>query len=169
MISNLSQLPSFFLSFLSNFLLSSIHSLYILCHLAFIFQTHFRHEYRPWTAAKRSRPTKTKQGFIIPEDHFVQESSYKADFKVNVWSVSNAGASSCEKRVVHKKRATHSVFIIPKGMKDAPDSAKEIPCTSAFFHSLIDADKWAFPGLLYDPHPCWARWIYFLKHKWEYV
>ncbi|KAJ6669151.1 hypothetical protein lerEdw1_007960 [Lerista edwardsae] len=40
------------------------------------------HEYRPWTGAKRSRPTKTKQGFIIPEDHFVQESSYKADFKI---------------------------------------------------------------------------------------
>ncbi|KAF7253373.1 MAP6 domain-containing protein 1 [Varanus komodoensis] len=43
--------------------------------------TSYRHEYRPWTGAKRSRPTKTTQGFIIPEDHFVQESSYRADFK----------------------------------------------------------------------------------------
>uniref|UniRef100_A0ABM5G2G6 MAP6 domain-containing protein 1 n=1 Tax=Pogona vitticeps TaxID=103695 RepID=A0ABM5G2G6_9SAUR len=42
----------------------------------------YRHEYRPWTGAKRSRPTKTTQGFIIPEDHFAQESSYKADFKI---------------------------------------------------------------------------------------
>ncbi|XP_066477580.1 MAP6 domain-containing protein 1 [Tiliqua scincoides] len=42
----------------------------------------YRHEYRPWTGAKQSRPAKTKQGFIIPEDHFVQESSYKADFKI---------------------------------------------------------------------------------------
>ncbi|XP_042317073.1 MAP6 domain-containing protein 1 [Sceloporus undulatus] len=44
--------------------------------------TSYRHEYRPWTGAKRSRPTKTTQGFIIPEDHFTQESSYKADFKI---------------------------------------------------------------------------------------
>ncbi|PKU37543.1 map6 domain-containing protein 1 [Limosa lapponica baueri] len=40
-----------------------------------------RQEYRPWTGAKPSKPIKTKQGFIIPEDHFVQETSYKADFK----------------------------------------------------------------------------------------
>ncbi|XP_014797011.1 PREDICTED: MAP6 domain-containing protein 1 [Calidris pugnax] len=39
-------------------------------------------EYRPWTGAKPSKPIKTKQGFIIPEDHFVQETSYKADFKI---------------------------------------------------------------------------------------
>uniref|UniRef100_G1KX20 MAP6 domain containing 1 n=1 Tax=Anolis carolinensis TaxID=28377 RepID=G1KX20_ANOCA len=39
-------------------------------------------EYRPWSGAKRSRPTKTTQGFIIPEDHFAPESSYKADFKI---------------------------------------------------------------------------------------
>ncbi|XP_061492352.1 MAP6 domain-containing protein 1 isoform X2 [Rhineura floridana] len=45
--------------------------------------TSYRREYRPWTGAKRSRPTKTTQGFSIPEDHFVQESSYKADFKVD--------------------------------------------------------------------------------------
>uniref|UniRef100_A0A8D0KNS8 MAP6 domain containing 1 n=1 Tax=Salvator merianae TaxID=96440 RepID=A0A8D0KNS8_SALMN len=44
--------------------------------------TSYRQEYRPWSGAKRSRPTKTTQGFIIPEDHFVQESSYKADFKI---------------------------------------------------------------------------------------
>ncbi|XP_062989308.1 MAP6 domain-containing protein 1 [Elgaria multicarinata webbii] len=44
--------------------------------------TSYRREYRPWTGAKRSRPTKTTQGFVIPEDHFVQESSYKADFKI---------------------------------------------------------------------------------------
>ncbi|XP_007424821.1 MAP6 domain-containing protein 1 [Python bivittatus] len=44
--------------------------------------TSYRNEYRPWSATKRSRPTKTTQGFIIPEDHFVQESSYKADFKI---------------------------------------------------------------------------------------
>uniref|UniRef100_A0A663E7X7 MAP6 domain containing 1 n=1 Tax=Aquila chrysaetos chrysaetos TaxID=223781 RepID=A0A663E7X7_AQUCH len=41
-----------------------------------------RQEYRPWTGAKPSKPIKTKQGFIIPEDHFVQETSYKADFKI---------------------------------------------------------------------------------------
>ncbi|XP_053168582.1 MAP6 domain-containing protein 1 isoform X2 [Hemicordylus capensis] len=47
--------------------------------------TSYRHEYRPWTGAKRpARPAKTKQGFIIPEDHFVQESSYKADFKAGI-------------------------------------------------------------------------------------
>ncbi|XP_025065579.1 presenilins-associated rhomboid-like protein, mitochondrial isoform X2 [Alligator sinensis] len=39
-------------------------------------------EYRPWTGAKPSKPIKTKQGFIIPEDHFVQETSYRADFKI---------------------------------------------------------------------------------------
>ncbi|RMC02337.1 hypothetical protein DUI87_21505 [Hirundo rustica rustica] len=39
-------------------------------------------EYRPWTGAKPSKPIKSKQGFIIPEDHFVQETSYKADFKI---------------------------------------------------------------------------------------
>lgn len=38
-------------------------------------------EYRPWTGAKPSKPIKTKQGFIIPDDHFVQETSYKADYK----------------------------------------------------------------------------------------
>ncbi|XP_051482838.1 MAP6 domain-containing protein 1 isoform X2 [Apus apus] len=43
--------------------------------------TSYRQEYRPWTGAKPSKPIKTKQGFIIPEDHFVQETSYKADFK----------------------------------------------------------------------------------------
>ncbi|XP_053930738.1 MAP6 domain-containing protein 1 isoform X2 [Cuculus canorus] len=43
--------------------------------------TCYRQEYRPWTGAKPSKPIKTKQGFIIPEDHFVQETSYKADFK----------------------------------------------------------------------------------------
>ncbi|XP_060624153.2 MAP6 domain-containing protein 1 [Anolis sagrei] len=42
----------------------------------------YRQEYRPWSGAKRSRPTKTTQGFIIPEDHFAPESSYKADFKI---------------------------------------------------------------------------------------
>ncbi|XP_069720629.1 MAP6 domain-containing protein 1 [Phaenicophaeus curvirostris] len=42
----------------------------------------YRQEYRPWTGAKPSKPIKTKQGFIIPEDHFVQETSYKADFKI---------------------------------------------------------------------------------------
>lgn len=68
---------------------------YCFCHLALILHIHCRHEYRPWTGTKRSRPTKTKQGFIIPEDHFVQESSYKADFKVNVQSFLNAGACSC--------------------------------------------------------------------------
>ncbi|KAM8805111.1 LOW QUALITY PROTEIN: MAP6 domain-containing protein 1 [Eudromia elegans] len=44
--------------------------------------TSYRQEYRPWTGAKPSKPIKTKQGFIIPEDHFVQETSYKADFKI---------------------------------------------------------------------------------------
>nr|XP_056705580.1 MAP6 domain-containing protein 1 [Euleptes europaea] len=44
--------------------------------------TCYRQEYRPWTGAKRSRASKTKQGFIIPEDHFVRETSYKADFKI---------------------------------------------------------------------------------------
>ncbi|XP_075273581.1 MAP6 domain-containing protein 1 [Opisthocomus hoazin] len=44
--------------------------------------TSYRQEYRPWTGAKPSKPIRTKQGFIIPEDHFVQETSYKADFKV---------------------------------------------------------------------------------------
>ncbi|KAK2538613.1 hypothetical protein Q9966_005300 [Columba livia] len=39
-------------------------------------------EYRAWTGVKPSKPIKTKQGFIIPEDHFVQETSYKADFKI---------------------------------------------------------------------------------------
>ncbi|XP_062438644.1 MAP6 domain-containing protein 1 isoform X2 [Rhea pennata] len=43
--------------------------------------TSYRQEYRPWTGAKPSKPIKTKQGFIIPEEHFVQETSYKADFK----------------------------------------------------------------------------------------
>ncbi|XP_061861948.1 MAP6 domain-containing protein 1 [Colius striatus] len=43
--------------------------------------TSYRQEYRPWTGAKPSKPIKSKQGFIIPEDHFVQETSYKADFK----------------------------------------------------------------------------------------
>ncbi|XP_074010095.1 MAP6 domain-containing protein 1 [Numenius arquata] len=43
--------------------------------------TSYRQEYRPWTGAKPSKPIKTKQGFVIPEDHFVQETSYKADFK----------------------------------------------------------------------------------------
>lgn len=41
----------------------------------------YRQEYRPWTGAKPSKPIKTKQGFIIPDDHFVQETSYKADYK----------------------------------------------------------------------------------------
>uniref|UniRef100_A0A8C5SRS1 MAP6 domain containing 1 n=1 Tax=Laticauda laticaudata TaxID=8630 RepID=A0A8C5SRS1_LATLA len=41
-----------------------------------------RHEYHPWSVGKRSRSTKTTHGFIIPEDHFVQESSYKSDFKI---------------------------------------------------------------------------------------
>ncbi|XP_025935949.1 MAP6 domain-containing protein 1 [Apteryx rowi] len=44
--------------------------------------TSYRQEYRPWTGAKPSKPIKTKQGFIIPEEHFVQETSYKADFKI---------------------------------------------------------------------------------------
>ncbi|XP_032553161.1 LOW QUALITY PROTEIN: MAP6 domain-containing protein 1 [Chiroxiphia lanceolata] len=44
--------------------------------------TSYRQEYRPWTGAKPSKPIKTKQGFIMPEDHFVQETSYKADFKI---------------------------------------------------------------------------------------
>ncbi|KAM9007761.1 MAP6 domain-containing protein 1 isoform 1-T1 [Ara ararauna] len=44
--------------------------------------TSYRQEYRPWTGAKPSKPIKTKQGFIIPEDHFVKETSYKADFKI---------------------------------------------------------------------------------------
>nr|XP_042709482.1 LOW QUALITY PROTEIN: MAP6 domain-containing protein 1 [Chrysemys picta bellii] len=44
--------------------------------------TSYRQEYRPWTGAKPSKPIKTKQGFIIPEDHFVQETSYRADFKI---------------------------------------------------------------------------------------
>ncbi|XP_050834041.1 MAP6 domain-containing protein 1 [Serinus canaria] len=44
--------------------------------------TSYRQEYRPWTGAKPSKPIKSKQGFIIPEDHFVQETSYKADFKI---------------------------------------------------------------------------------------
>ncbi|KAM9378766.1 MAP6 domain-containing protein 1 [Phaethornis superciliosus] len=44
--------------------------------------TSYRQEYRPWTGAKPSKPIKIKQGFIIPEDHFVQETSYKADFKI---------------------------------------------------------------------------------------
>ncbi|KAL8187533.1 UNVERIFIED_CONTAM: hypothetical protein K2H54_050114 [Gekko kuhli] len=44
--------------------------------------TSYRQEYRPWTGAKRSRASKMKQGFIIPEDHFVRETSYKADFKI---------------------------------------------------------------------------------------
>ncbi|XP_054839412.1 MAP6 domain-containing protein 1 [Eublepharis macularius] len=45
--------------------------------------TSYRQEYRPWTGAKRSRASKTKRGFIIPEDHFVREtSSHKADFKI---------------------------------------------------------------------------------------
>ncbi|OPJ79226.1 presenilins-associated rhomboid-like protein, mitochondrial isoform B [Patagioenas fasciata monilis] len=43
--------------------------------------TSYRQEYRAWTGVKPSKPIKTKQGFIIPEDHFVQETSYKADFK----------------------------------------------------------------------------------------
>ncbi|XP_053807735.1 MAP6 domain-containing protein 1 isoform X2 [Vidua chalybeata] len=43
--------------------------------------TSYRQEYRPWTGTKPSKPIKSKQGFIIPEDHFVQETSYKADFK----------------------------------------------------------------------------------------
>ncbi|XP_040535179.1 MAP6 domain-containing protein 1 isoform X3 [Gallus gallus] len=43
--------------------------------------TSYRQEYRPWTGAKPSKPIKTKQGFIIPDDHFVQETSYKADYK----------------------------------------------------------------------------------------
>ncbi|XP_059586894.1 MAP6 domain-containing protein 1 [Alligator mississippiensis] len=42
----------------------------------------YRQEYRPWTGAKPSKPIKTKQGFIIPEGHFVQETSYRADFKI---------------------------------------------------------------------------------------
>lgn len=42
----------------------------------------YRQEYRPWTGAKPSKPIKTKQGFIIPDDHFVQETSYKADYKI---------------------------------------------------------------------------------------
>ncbi|XP_067394741.1 MAP6 domain-containing protein 1 [Emydura macquarii macquarii] len=44
--------------------------------------TSYRQEYRPWTGAKPSKPIKTKQGFVIPEDHFVQETSYRADFKI---------------------------------------------------------------------------------------
>ncbi|XP_021249499.1 MAP6 domain-containing protein 1 [Numida meleagris] len=40
-----------------------------------------RQEYRPWTGAKPSKPVKTKQSFIIPDDRFVQETSYKADYK----------------------------------------------------------------------------------------
>ncbi|XP_015132656.2 MAP6 domain-containing protein 1 isoform X2 [Gallus gallus] len=44
--------------------------------------TSYRQEYRPWTGAKPSKPIKTKQGFIIPDDHFVQETSYKADYKI---------------------------------------------------------------------------------------
>ncbi|XP_048362438.1 MAP6 domain-containing protein 1 [Sphaerodactylus townsendi] len=44
--------------------------------------TSYRQEYRPWTGVKRSKASKTKQGFIIPEDHFVRETSYKADFKI---------------------------------------------------------------------------------------
>ncbi|KAG8135782.1 hypothetical protein E2320_008768 [Naja naja] len=47
-----------------------------------IARTSYRHEYHSSSAGKRSRPTKTTQGFIIPEDHFVQESSYKSDFKI---------------------------------------------------------------------------------------
>ncbi|XP_042676844.1 MAP6 domain-containing protein 1 [Centrocercus urophasianus] len=43
--------------------------------------TSYRQEYRPWTGAKPSKPIKTKQGFTIPDDHFVQETSYKADYK----------------------------------------------------------------------------------------
>ncbi|XP_077205483.1 MAP6 domain-containing protein 1 [Paroedura picta] len=44
--------------------------------------TSYRQEYRPWTGAKRARASKMKQAFIIPEDHFVKETSYKADFKI---------------------------------------------------------------------------------------
>ncbi|XP_070610131.1 MAP6 domain-containing protein 1 [Erythrolamprus reginae] len=47
-----------------------------------IARTSYRHEYHPWSSGKQSRPTKTTQGFIIPEDHFVQESSYMSDFKI---------------------------------------------------------------------------------------
>ncbi|XP_074860283.1 MAP6 domain-containing protein 1 [Carettochelys insculpta] len=45
--------------------------------------TCYRQEYRPWTGAKPSKPIKTKQRFIIPEDHFMKETSYRADFKIH--------------------------------------------------------------------------------------
>lgn len=87
----------------------------------------FRQEYRPWTGAKPSKPIKTKQGFIIPDDHFVQETSYKADYKViNTFLI--------PKSVWVKPKNAHRERLLCYGMGRAESSRAPLPVPTPGFH-----------------------------------